>query len=203
MKTKSLTRIVLKLWIPLAIFVTLLAFAWAKPPEKGDMKQFIKNLENIETELLSTLREDAIWQDPDKKEHLIELLELAKALRSPKLASLLVKHIAYSPVDEREKGELDVRQRYPVFSVLEAVGVPSVSLVVEQLKKIDPDDLIRGGQRDNNLLLRLLVSVYDQGGHGKEIAKRRIELEMMTATDKEKGLLNRAVQHPALKNDEK
>jgi hypothetical protein len=173
----------------LGLFVSAVSFPGFSQTGE-DVAQLYKAREKV---LIGEFQKDELWRSQNDKKKLLELLKEARTLRSPRLAPILTKHIEY---DSQEGVELPPRMtfqdRFPVCGFLCDLGILGVPSVMERLRTVD-------GKRESNLLLMVLVETYDQGGFGKQLARKRIELEAERCKGKERERLNRALKHSMFK----
>lgn len=174
-------------------------------------EKYQKNVEKI----ISVLSTDATWKDVTyqkdkaKTEILLKYLELASLLRSQIISPeypypvvsdvtpILVKNIAYSPFEGQKVRDITIESQYPAYNTLCQIGIRTVGPLVNLLKTGNLDD------KTQDLIIRCLVNIYEQGGFGKEMTKYRLQLEMGDSKDKEKELLEKALHHPQLNTKKK
>lgn len=166
-----------------------------------DMSVFLSAYERQIQLCCSKLAPPVGWKEPAR---LLKYIYAVKTLRAAPAASLLAPRIACRPLGEDPKipRALTTRQRFPVFAALEGIGMPAVPAILKELKTVAPKDARTGGKQARDLLVECLIAIFDQAGYGKELARTRIELEMKKATGREKGLLQKALEHPLLQKEE-
>ena len=173
--------------------------ACAQTPENRDVSGLDARRRRVE-DILSRLQAKSLWVDSSKAEGLRSLLQEVRVLRDESFAPVLAGHIAYSPWAGKEHGAVPLAEMFPVVEALKSVGIASVPPLLKQLVQTDPDDTLGGGRQAHSLIIRCLIDVYDRGGYGTHIARKRLELEMERSSGLGRARLERALQHPFLGN---
>jgi hypothetical protein len=170
--------------------------------------------------LKARLDDEGLWADETRKEELAQCLEEAIAVKSKTLVPVLVKHVGYLPFYKPSDAE-DLQMKpdsvYPVARVLSSIGLSSVQAILENMKAVDltpkakpvdPGQLrqylasTQEQQRRSVGLILALKRIYDVGGHGAEMARQRLQLEIGGATGQAKENLSRFKEHPILNTSE-
>jgi len=142
--------------------------------------------------ILAPAAEVNVWSKTTRKQELADALSLAMKLRSKTVAPVLAQHIAYTPFQDHELSRPAPKEvQYPAYAVLKQTGLPAVQALLDQLKSTDYRENRKENGRQKFMLLVLCIrDIYDEGGHGKALARRRIEIEIEKALDKDKNTLN-------------
>jgi len=165
------------------------------------------NTGGAERKLLEILHDERNWVDPSKEKGLLLVLEGAKLLRAKSCISVLLKHLTYSPPSLAGSISLvPVNMWYPVYDTLPAIGLPAVQPLLDELRITDPvvrfgDKNLGENERKHTLIISCLIKIYDQGGHGRELTRARIELEIKKYPAKEVEFLESALETKWLRND--
>jgi len=191
-----------------ATAVTALCFCLAVSAEEAQKgKEQMVTAEGFveQGELLTKkLAEKALWVNPKNKDKLLGYLKVASILRAKSLSPQLVSRIAYNPYPNREdKRKRALGEIYPVYGVLINIGAFAVPDLLAELRKTNPKNT---GAEDRYLKHVLLIfcirDIYDQGGHGTALAKKRLELELAATKDKKaKANLQATLDHPIFKEE--
>ncbi|MBY0526605.1 MAG: hypothetical protein K2R98_24630 [Gemmataceae bacterium] len=160
---------------------------------KDDPDVLVRELRKREQIVLTRLKEDATWNDANKVE-LVRMLQFVKDSRSGSFAPVLVKHLDYSPYTSLDR-TMPARIRYPAYGALEAIGLPAVQVLLDELKTVDPEEPKGRGRRLHNLIVYCLADIYNAGGYGRILAKQRIDLEIENTPEKDRALLKEAAKH--------
>ncbi len=155
--------------------------------------------------LLKQKLDDAeLWKDAKRKDELLRCLKIAGALRAKSITPIIVARISYNPNTRRkEEKKRPLSLKHPVYGVLKCIGMPAVPHLLAELKATDPK---KAGVEDSylkHMLLTLCIQdIYEQGGHGRALAKKRLELELAKTKDKKaKANLQAALDHPIFKEE--
>ena len=156
-----------------------------------------------ERRLLELLQEARNWNDPSKQKGLLLVLEGAKLLQAKSCIPVLLDHIDYSP------GYISLvtsEMRWPVCYTLSAIGLPAVQPLLDELRIEKPGDRVAGQELLGSVIRRTLtvsslIALYDAGGHGRELAKARIELEAAKYPGEEGHFLRQALEDRWLRKD--
>jgi hypothetical protein len=154
--------------------------------------------------LLKEMQKDSTWQPNDSEEErrLLRLLGAVGDLRISELAPTLARKITY---EHRLRGTIS--RFYPAHRALRRLGLEAIDPILSELKTFDvpakaliigklgeaktkeqqlvEDARLEAGLK-RGLLVDCLIEIYDRGGFGSEIARRRVELEAAKATGKQK-----------------
>lgn len=152
-----------------------------------------------ERQVVSKLQAEEVWTNTRYEKTVLECLTFLKANPVPELAPILAKHIAYTtPQLAAGAASVATDVRYPVGPALKNIGIRAVPALIDRLKTVEPDSKPAGTTQEAALLVGCLVEILGQGGHGVELARLRIQLELPKSQGKEKPLLEKALQHPLL-----
>jgi hypothetical protein len=163
---------------------------WQPSGSTGELGKLYEQRERI---VLQALKQDQIWRNPMHRADLLAFLDEAKLLRSSSFAAILVKRIDYDAYPlQPSPPRLSVEQQYPAFGLLAEIGMPATSAILEEMKgaKIE--------QRRMNFLVLAMVRIYERGGFGKELARKRIELEAERGKGEERERLIQVLKHARL-----
>lgn len=163
-------------------------------------EQYKKDADLIVAKLCdpSTWKNAIYLKDKTKTETLLKYLELVSLLRCEDVEELLIRHITYSPFEgQQEKKIIPLERKYPAYGALCRIGITAVHPLIKTVKSGKTKETTR------NLAILCLHNIYEQGGYGKQMTRQRLVLEIEKASDAEKKLLQKALQHPSLKLDEK
>jgi len=207
-------------WIAVCTMVALggLAASAPTPTTPSPAQKDLGQVEEMTARLLARLQEETIWKEESRKTELLESLALARTLRAEALVPPLLEHITYMPVYK----PLDIAELtqhmpksgdlYPAWASLIAIGPPAVQPILEEMKRTDPSapvDLrhptMRGQEmlehkRRPGFLARCLRDVYYTGGHGAELAKLRLQLEIEKSSGQAKVFLTKYLDHQAFRS---
>ncbi len=179
----------------------------AKPSVATDSKSAENRLGNqheVEVEKLVAFFKDTgtwRWKDKAKKARLLEKLRLAGLLRAPALAAVLAPHLDDGPYRNYMPKPMSMRRLEPVLDAMQRIGMPSVPHLLMILKTEGRREIGGWPQRRRKLAVLCLVLIYDQGGQGNELARKRLELEAAKPKGKEKKNLLEALKDPLLAKD--
>ena len=128
--------------------------------------------------------------------------------------SLLVNHIAYRPFIGKWPTRFRLLSKeWPVYGALVEIGLPAVPFLLAEMKKtLRPTSPEESGSvilearkkagefediiRKPFVLALCLEKIYGQAGHGKLLARKRLELEIAATKDpKEKTNLQRMIYY--------
>jgi len=196
--------------------------AGEKQSKRSGSPMPLEAIRQRETLVVKQLKDPALWKAAAQESRLLANIEFLKAIRSVKAIPLLVGRIDYSPYDPPEgiDRRIPPEQRYPVFFALVEIGAPVVPELIDTVKKLPPPDYtelnipFEGGHKKIGILhnpfvgekrrtvLRCLIAIYNRGGFGKAISKKRLELELAATKDKkDKASLRAALDHPIFKEE--
>ena len=174
-------------------------FSFVSNTNAEDVERINQQLAELRTALLDALKEDSLWESDDRRDELILRLEQARLMRAPEASSILVTRIAYKPYGEKGDALLPLGLRFPAYAAIVDIGIPAVPALLEKLLVVDPDDRINDGQQASNLVIHCLVAIFEVGGNGAAMTRRRLELEAAQKVGTEKDRLLRALRHPMLR----
>lgn len=151
--------------------------------------------------VIRRLEEEAVWIDPKKALGRLRDVESARRLKLERAVPSLIKHIDFAPHSENLLPVPTVAVKYPVLSALAGIGPVAVPDLVHLLGSLEIPE--KGADLDHNglkrsLAVHALVLIYEKGGFGKALAKRRLELEAARAKGKTRTLIEQALKDPAL-----
>lgn len=170
-------------WV--ATWIGLLGLA----SQDEDARQVMNRQDRISQALVKKLSDDAVWtratfeEGREKAEALLEDLKLASFLRSKWLLPILAKHFFYSPYLREPLGLVSPLTQFPVAGCLAACGMPAVETFLRVLRDTEPEPQgvdereVFDTRRARKIAIIGLISVYEQGGFPKELARARITLE--------------------------
>jgi len=184
------------------LFVLVLVFSLRILPEKQPMyADSPTDMTKAEKELILKLQGKSLWKDRAREDELLGLLKEAKTFRSKQLVKVLVKHIHYESSYGMGLKPVDII--WPVAGTLEAIGMPVVQPLLDELKTLvavinedieDIDGILRQPR-----ILHCLIDIYEQGGCGRAVVRFRIEKELEKCLESERKNLQGALQNAALK----
>jgi hypothetical protein len=151
-----------------------------------------------EADLVAKFKQPKLWTDPAQQQTLNGYLDEVRKTPTNTLLNGLLEHIdydIYSYPGVRQKMIAPAKQ-FPVVGILDAKGASAVPLLIDFLKKTDPDDKKGNGERRQGLAIIALQNIYEEGGFGRELARERLKLEIAKSKDKEKDFLQKALKHP-------
>ena len=150
--------------------------------------------------LLAKLQNEEIWNDSKQSAELERLLQIAGVIKPAELAPVLVKHIDYfhSQGIRRFIKPGPIELIYPSYGILVRLGLPSVQPLLNELKRDSGERAKQLLSQKRNLIVHCIIEIYDEGGYGRELARRRIELELKHASKMEQEALLEALEHPGL-----
>ncbi|MBI5360948.1 MAG: hypothetical protein HZA48_10250 [Planctomycetes bacterium] len=135
--------------------------------------------------------EKACFDEDEKKANkLIANLDIIANLKIEGIENTLVEKINYSPFHETEHGFMQREQEFPVYATLCKMNLGAIDPLVKFIKLNSYKDK----QVPVVLSVRCVVKIYDKGGFGKEMAKKRLELELEKATEPEKVNIKKALE---------
>jgi hypothetical protein len=157
-----------------------------------------------------------IWADPKQRDTLIGLIRAAGAIRSQAAVPIMIKHLHYDAA-EQDQTQVLIEEEFPAAGALIKIGIPAVPAILELAKSAPPRDVrpdpsvekIEEMWARHDLTLRVdigltcLVQIYEQGGHGKMMARHLIEEEIKTAKPETAATLKKLLDWPALRVEEK
>jgi len=181
----------------IVVFLSWLAVSGASGDESTG-EDLVAMHEELVGDLLEKLSDDQIWSDVGCKDALVGLLEAAGALRSDRTVPVLMDHLSYDAYFFTQffSRNLPFRKRRPAAQALAEIGMPAVPYLLDVLKapemKTAPP-LCRGSRR--HLAIGCLISIFGGfEGHGIAMARKRIELELLTASADEATYLKEALE---------
>jgi hypothetical protein len=171
----------------------------------------------LEASVCEQLKPDRVWSDPRSRESLMGFAQAAGVLRTPAAVPLLVKHLNYDAYPDGENRNVPPKFKFPAAGALIEIGLPAVPALLELLKSAPPLDTNsdtdtesmevimarRDLQQRAAIGLLCMVRIYEQGGHGKMMARHLIEEEIKTAKPEVAATLKKLLDWPALKIEEK
>ena len=169
-----------------------------RPAEPSlDTPSFLKEMEAQEKFLLTKFENEKIWEDETQKKKLLGLLAAARSVRSAKFAPILVKHVEFRryPVGVECNRLVPREEAYPVYEVLQNLGVNAIPAIFSRLKELDPENRIDEQDFPFWLLIDSVFEIYERGGFGKDLTRRRIELEADKSDDTNKKKLLKSLKH--------
>jgi len=150
--------------------------------------------------VLVKLQDEKLWTEGARTKELLQNLSAAKSMRTSLLAPVLARHIAYTPFDPPPISLTTTEILHPAYGILVTTGLPAVQAILDQLKVTDYKEQIKeDGPRKHCLLVFSLIDIYNQGGRGSEMARRRIQLELDVTPEKGRDSLLEALKHSQLK----
>lgn len=154
--------------------------------------------EEAQTQVLTKLQDEETWTNPKNKKVLLDSLESANKLGSAQLAPILLKHVDYSPLKPSEITDMTTKgMQYPAYRALKAIGISAVQPILDEMKLIRLDDKPKGNARLRlALLATCLFEIYAEGGSGRDLAIKRMELEAQTTLEKDRKALLEAIKTP-------
>jgi hypothetical protein len=180
----------------------------ASPPKT--LQEFSAERFQTEHYLLTTLKSRSLWDDPSQEAKLLQHLKFARAVKAESLNPILVEHINYIPPSLQNRPLLpqDLSDFFPAKAALMDIGVSAVPHLLDLLKKTNPAEFdvavdirdrerflasLKGGglTSRSRLAVVCLIGIYDKGGEGRQLAKRRIELEIAQARGIERQALEK------------
>lgn len=189
--------------VRIAVFVFLAMPLWMSAygqDAKTGAPEWKRLLEKQEKEVLEKLQTDTVWTDPAQKPGLISSLNLARELKMKSLVPVLMSHIAYQPFKDDTKRIYPMEESHPAYAALREIGISTVPTLIERLKMADPGNEWGPGDEEHTLLSLCILDIYKQGGCGVEMARKRIELELNGASDKERRLLQKTLDYRKYKS---
>ncbi len=134
--------------------------------------------------LRRALADEALWRDSESRTKEIRAyLSLAQALRAKSVAPILVPRIAYGKEPTFASPWPPLEKSFPVFGALKCIGIPAVPHLLSELKKGDPGDRTEEARVKRAFLVMCPRDIYDEGGHGRLMARSRLQLELEATKD--------------------
>lgn len=171
----------------------------------SDIYEEIQNFYN--KTLIVTLNElsnKKNWDDAyfvknsEKAEKILKVLELSKNYNNDEIIYILIEKISYDPFELSHK-TVRIEMRMPVIFTLAKIGLKPINALIDKLVKIDPtkkqfEDLksveeFKNYYKNQELypnLISTIIEIYNCGGYGEEMAKKRLFLESDKLSGKEK-----------------
>jgi len=187
-----------------ALFLGSFSVAAQTSPDIPELKDKYSSAKKY---LIQELGKAELWADRAQNGVLTKHLVVAEWLRTDSLAPVLAKNIAYraelpliGPIRRRD-------QAFPAYAALRNIGLLAVKSIIVELKALDPNRKRSDKKAEHfsdpllirNLLVYCLVEIYDQGGHGRDLARQRIDLEIRNSIGTDKQRLINILDHPSLK----
>lgn len=154
--------------------------------------------------ILLTLQDERIWSDKERTKELLGVLEQVKTLQPRSCIPVLLKHIDHTPY--RIVRLMPLEMWIPAYGALSTFGLSAVQPLLDELRIEKPGDRVAGQELLGSVIRRTLtvsslIALYDAGGHGRELAKARIELEAAKYPGEEGHFLRQALEDRWLRKD--
>jgi hypothetical protein len=163
-------------------------------------EHFLSQLEKRQAAMVAKLGSQELWTDPGREGELLELLQVCQTLKPPGCIPILAKHMTYEIRDKvRKLDAKSVEQQYPAVGVLEKIGLPAVPALLAAIGRGPAKDSGTAPGPTETILVHCLIRIYDRGGYGSEMARKRIETEVAKAMGKDKARLEQALSNLAFK----
>ncbi|MGH7145438.1 MAG: hypothetical protein ACRD22_13520 [Terriglobia bacterium] len=141
------------------------------------------------------------WTDKNRRAQLLSALKEAAILRDPGLAQILIDHIEFSP-DFDNPHQPAPEDLHPACWALEQLGAGVIPLLLTNFYA--KMDAAAGETLPHSVVMMIwaIVDIYRAGGHGAELARKRLELELSGTKDpKKQAALKRALLFPFLNSN--
>jgi len=202
MKSKILKLLNKGLFVSLLVLICVFSthfFSQAGDKKNKETITDFKQLRKRQIEfLVKKLSDKKNWKDKKRNEEIIKYLETARVLNAYELAPILSQYISF--INKKAALEMISPLRagpmFPVYKTMKSFGLYSVPFLMQTIKKSD----IKKNSNEFYYSLICIIAIYDEGGFGKELAKKRLELELKKTKDKkERANLEAALSHKTFK----